>query len=830
MAWEPLAKRLDKLPHVLAGPILRQLTPKTVTVWLALRLGANVFLHVRDESNEVRMTGMRRSIAIGKNLHIVAVTAHAASPLFELEEGIVYRYELSFTFDDGRVRDLAAATLNAKLAYTPHALPSFAWPPKDPNRLRLLQGSCRMPHAQGKDTFPIIDDLIAETAANAFARPHQLLLTGDQIYADDVAASMLIMLSDASDTLLEWKELIPLVEPAGGARIASKASPFLRRRMLEDANFTSEDLDSHLLSLGEYLCMYLFVWSEVLWPTSGLPSFADVLENVTTNGEPRERWEKFLKKKKASIESDITSVTEFRQGLSKARRALANIPSYMIFDDHEVADDWNMTRKICSEFYGNPLGLRVARNALAAYALCQHWGNVPEQFADTTPAPPGLDLLRTLDTPNPTLPNIWDKKRTSVEQQSALISSLLGLHDDAALKSSPHNQLFHDPHSLQYHYTVEGPGHQVVFTDTRTWRSYPHGGNEPSEFLTIEQFRQQILKTPRLENRVLLVVLSTNSPPVEPIRAAARFDLLANTFEHHPDVYEAWEAPSPAFDRLLKALTDKFPFDSNKHRNGQAILLSGDVHHSFATRLVYRATNRFEDTTPQPATAVIAQLVASSFKKETDSTRGFQRDGYSYAPKTAKFLKLIRKHRPEGYIGWNLPSRKTVALKKYKSTVPLPTQVVGSVDFRAGTLELWAPDLGIMATETVSWDVEVLIPPDYRYRLDYLLPTPTQIQLNARPVPALPAGATPTQRKQAAESFHAATARLRMYNTNAQPKVVGVNNFSEITFNWSSGPDKKVNHTLRWWSSGSQVAVTTYTVSLDPNDPNFKDIKAKGEP
>ena len=52
------------------------------------------------------------------------------------------------------------------------------------------------------------------------------------------------------------------------------------------------------------------------------------------------------------------------------------------------------------------------------------------------------------------------------------------------------------------------------------------------------------------------------------------------------------------------------------------------MHFSFATRLLYKATTRFEDTQPQPVKAVIAQLVASSFRKETDNTLGFHRDGY----------------------------------------------------------------------------------------------------------------------------------------------------------------------------------------------------------
>jgi hypothetical protein len=58
---------------------------------------------------------------------------------------------------------------------------------------------------------------------------------------------------------------------------------FLRRDPLEAAGFTSEDLDGQLLSLGEYLCMYIMVWSDVLWPAdmpisaSSRPSSRDSL-------------------------------------------------------------------------------------------------------------------------------------------------------------------------------------------------------------------------------------------------------------------------------------------------------------------------------------------------------------------------------------------------------------------------------------------------------------------------------------------------------------------------------------------------------------------------
>ncbi len=47
MVWSRLQDRIDSLPLVLAGPMLRKTTPTSVTVWLALRDAATVTLEAR---------------------------------------------------------------------------------------------------------------------------------------------------------------------------------------------------------------------------------------------------------------------------------------------------------------------------------------------------------------------------------------------------------------------------------------------------------------------------------------------------------------------------------------------------------------------------------------------------------------------------------------------------------------------------------------------------------------------------------------------------------------------------------------------------------------
>ena len=84
-------------------------------------------------------------------------------------------------------------------------------------------------------------------------------------------------------------------------------------------------------------------------------------------------------------------VTAFRDGLPEARRALANVATYMIFDDHEVTDDWNLSQRWKDKVYTSPLGRTVLRNGLVAYLVCQGWGNDPAAFA--TAGSKGKELL-----------------------------------------------------------------------------------------------------------------------------------------------------------------------------------------------------------------------------------------------------------------------------------------------------------------------------------------------------------------------------------------------------------------------------------------------------
>ncbi len=220
------------------------------------------------------------TMPIGKNLHVVAATVRAETPLVP---GKIYCYDATIVTTDATttMQTLAQAitapggTPPAKpLAYDPHDFPSFALPPQDLNHLRLVHGSCRKPHGgtlknaqtPTPDQLATLDGLIASSAGDPMERPHQLLLTGDQIYADDCDDKLLASLTDAGNVLLGWSgtgEILPSANSTTHA--ASALAPGTRFEVITNAGFTGDDRRSHLLLLGEFFAMYLFVWSDVLW-------------------------------------------------------------------------------------------------------------------------------------------------------------------------------------------------------------------------------------------------------------------------------------------------------------------------------------------------------------------------------------------------------------------------------------------------------------------------------------------------------------------------------------------------------------------------------------
>jgi hypothetical protein len=135
---------------------------------------------------------------------------------------------------------------------------------------------------------------------------------------------------------------------------------------------------------------------------------------------------------------------------------MANVPTYMMWDDHEVTDDWNLNPMWRDRVMTNPLGRAVIRNGMLAFALFQGWGNDPDKYTQGKPK-----RLLELAT------QLFTATSTAATQQTANdeIEQLFGLNRRTIDPSKFDDQ-------LSWHYAVPGTKHLVFVIDNRTQRNW----------------------------------------------------------------------------------------------------------------------------------------------------------------------------------------------------------------------------------------------------------------------------------------------------------------------------------------------------------------------
>ncbi len=349
------------LPLLLAGPILRHVSSDQVILWLACSQPVDIHLRcLQGETCLVSQTwqsGHKHHLRLGEQAHIHLLQVQPETPL-PMDEWI--SYDIGLQPADGTIQWLQQTA--PQLFYEDVPLPSFVIKSRIDH---LLHGSCRNPHhdgGEGADGLLIVDKLLKEARGRTPSlskQPALLLMTGDQIYADDVAGPMLHAIHQTIDLLgLGDEPLQGATIPDSQGLRKSKNNYYGRTRLLPDikANarlrdrffggvrkpvFTSANADNHLITLAEFTAMYLLIWSPVLW------EFIDL--------EKTDLEEKHQKQ----YQDERKAITLFSRELTRVRRALANVPIYMMFDDHDVTDDWNLTRGWEESAYSHPFSRRI---------------------------------------------------------------------------------------------------------------------------------------------------------------------------------------------------------------------------------------------------------------------------------------------------------------------------------------------------------------------------------------------------------------------------------------------------------------------------------------
>lgn len=541
------------LPAVLVGPLLRRLEPTRLVLWL---VGS------RELALTLRLAGVGdialepQVIAVGRQafVHLIDVQLDQALP-----QDVSIDYDLLVNSDDGQQSGIAD--------WAPHLLYGTAQSANFVLRSRidqLLHGSCRKPHFPARDGLLCVDQLLADHPAPE-QRPALLMMSGDQVYADDVAGPMLRAIHALIERLgLFGEHLDGAVVEDSAALYQHPASYYhradllpalesnetLRERFFGGARkpiFTSSSADNHLVTFAEVMAMYLLVWSPTAW------TLIDPQPPALTP-ERRERY---------ALEQ--TRIDAFKLGLDQVARVLAHLPCLMIFDDHDITDDWNLSAQWEQTAYGHPFSKRIIGNALIAYLLCQGWGNNPDAFTGL------VDKTRALDPQH------------------------------GYLDSSAQDELIDDLLKFQHwHYVLPTtPALVVLDTRTRRWRSESNL-KQPSGLLDWEalcELQQELLDHPSA------IIVSP-----APVFGVKLIETVQKVFSWcgYPLLVDAenWMAHRGAAQVILNIFR-------HSRTPGNYVILSGDVHYSF----VYEVLIRHRSAGPR-----IWQITSSGIKNEFPPT------------------------------------------------------------------------------------------------------------------------------------------------------------------------------------------------------------------
>lgn len=843
--FEPLANRLNVLPDLLVGPILRRVTAKSVTVFFAFKSSCLVTLEVSDPAipnhlNLLILTGTASTVAIGTNFHVLAITAKPLSsqPDVQLESGTVYAYTAAFDFGGSRKELLH--DLGLDLGYGQSTLPTFSLPPDNLAKLRIFYGSCRKPHMNGRDALEGLHSAIATSASNAYGRPHMMIHGGDQIYADDVADILLEMLMDAAQTLLSnWTGMsridangrtVTLTENLILSNPVTSLSPGSRQYYLtKEAGLTSTAARSHLVTLGEYMMMYAFVWSDVLWPPSfSVPAIVevevldpqnDIPAGYVENAEP-------LKMQVENPDYPLEEVNNSkyvnhfigtnRKRIKNIRKAMANVPNYMMFDDHEVTDDWNLHRSWTEKVLVKPLGRRILANGLSAYAIFQAWGNTPDRFEGTEP---GRKLLNEIVA--------WKGKKDSAHTDR--IEKLVGLSVAEKVRAEKALPINDFSKAIRWDFALNFDKFQLLMVDTRTMREFPgKDAKAPPSLLSNAAIALQVTAATRQSGQEITILGSAvpllfwNALEYGQKVAGSVFDRkYADMFD-----VEGWTFQTESFERFLSALILRPPVPltgtgSSAKAKDRIVILSGDVHVGFTMRMGYWADHIFPDSASESAPggveAVLVQCTSSGLNN-TDKMF-LHNEGLG-----SKALKVLFDESGFGeergtikHVGWQVRSGRAVDVHLYSHHIAVPSGYAVQVKVKLS-------DPVTVKSDRNTYGFSPLVAPDWSHRVDLIPGIP--IGNRSRPVSDLNVTVPTGSKESSVEQYlkladeHKDFLKIGRGNT-----FVGRNNLGEVGFVWTDQL-KLVQHKL-WWSMRSRskwfepLPLTEYSVDLSYGDSAF---------
>ncbi|WP_394621769.1 alkaline phosphatase D family protein [Lentzea sp. JNUCC 0626] len=360
-------------------------------------------------------------------------------------------------------------------------------------------------------------------------------------------------------------------------------------------------------------------------PEQEWPQAMILLGDQVYADEPTEETKQWLKKRRDGTEEPDGEVVHFGEyarlyhetwGDPEIRWLLSVVPTAMIFDDHDVRDDWNTSETWRKQMADKPWWKDRVRGAIVSYWVYQHLGNL-------SPAELAKDPLYA-----------------KVKAQDTDVLPLLEEFAEAADKEVDGHK------STWWSFRRDFGRARLLMVDTRCGRILDEGARQmvsDDEFAWIERNTEH-------DDEYDHLLIGSSLPWLMP-HALSHLQSINEIGAQKPGWQgwaaekirqavdlEHWPAFRASFDRLSRMI-------EKAGNNGAATVcvLSGDVHHSYVAEAEFAS----------PTKAVVAQLVCSPIHNEAPK---FLRPGFrlSWSRPASKVFRRLATFVgvPEDLVHW----------------------------------------------------------------------------------------------------------------------------------------------------------------------------------
>jgi phosphodiesterase/alkaline phosphatase D-like protein len=280
------------------------------------------------------------------------------------------------------------------------------------------------------------------------------------------------------------------------------------------------------------------------------------------------------------------------------RWLLSTVPTAMIFDDHDISDDWNTSAAWVEHMRAMPWWEERITSGLASYWLYQHLGNLSPEDLDDDP--------------------VWPKVRDAGDATRVLRE--FAARADQEIEGT------------RWSYKRDFGGTRLVVIDSRCGRDLEGDRREmidDDEFAWVEE-----QATGDFDHLLLATSLPFALAPAihhleewnEAVTAGAWGRPMAWVGEkiRQGIDLEHWAAFNDSFDRLA-ALIESVAAGHRGRPPGSVVVLSGDVHHTYLARFLYRGEHAGHGHSP--AWQVVCSPLRNPLPRDQRAahTRAFRR-------------------------------------------------------------------------------------------------------------------------------------------------------------------------------------------------------------